>query len=131
MLSAEFVLHVPLEYDYLYTSPRRKSIIKSLQIYYQNAKVAQLPIYGVPNIHLKAFRTSASDKKKGISKIPNKAFLLSKYGIYDTSELVSEPAIKLIENEISGSLYQRNMKEREMKLTDFTVLKQIGKGSFG
>ena len=140
--SDEFVVHVPLEYDYLYTTPRRKDIIKAIQSIYHAIKNAPLPIYGVPHRHLKECRTSTSDKKKGVSKMPDKNFLLQNYGIYEivaqstSSTVPSEKeneflGFELLENDMSMSLYQKNMDDKSLKLEDLNILKMLGKGSFG
>jgi hypothetical protein len=125
-LSGEFVIHVPTEYDYLYSSSRRKEIITHIQLYYSTSKSASLPIYGVPQPHLKDYRTTSSDRKKGLSKIPSKAFLITNFGIYESSD---SPNISVQSIEKDMKAFQ--IKDAAIKLDNFNVLKLLGKGSFG
>lgn len=125
--SDEFVIHVPLEYDYLYSTPYRRDIIRTIQQYYFAFKEANLIIFGVPNPHLKEFRTSLSDRKKGKTKMPSSQFTLDSYHINNDK---SNESAK-IEQESSITLFQRSSKEKPTKLDDFVVHSLIGKGSYG
>jgi hypothetical protein len=125
--SDEFVIHVPLEYDYLYSSPHRRDIIRTLQDYYFVFKGSNLAIFGVPNPHLKEFRTSLSDRKKGKTKMPSSQFTIESY---HTNNDKSNESAK-IEQESSITLFQRSTKDKMSKLDDFVVHTLIGKGSYG
>ena len=68
-IGSEFIMHVPEEYDYRYSSPERRdqavlSILMAL-------KGASLPIFFKDEIALTAFCTTKIDKKNKLSRLPN------------------------------------------------------------
>lgn len=66
VVSTEFVLHVPSEYDYRFSSMLRRdsvvNVLKSLN--------SGLQMFNVPDVSLKKFTTTKKDKEKHISRIP-------------------------------------------------------------
>ena len=131
--SMEFVLHVPTEYDYRYTSDQRDEIIKVIREAYLIIAGKNLPLYGVPHLYLKDFVTSESDAKKKIKRIPEEGFRIKEQ---------NEPVNEENKNDILGtlpnlqrtkshSLYQKNKTEKETMLKDFKIIKIIGKGNYG
>ena len=79
----------------------------------------------MPNPHLKDYRTTSSDRKKAISKIPSKAFLITNFGLYESTD--STISTQALEKDIKAF----QVKDTSIKLENFNVLKLLGKGSFG
>lgn len=127
---------MPLEYDYLYLTPRRIEIIKAIEAIYQNIKASPLSIYGVPYPHLDQCRTSSADKKKLISKVPDQSYKIRNIeSIEGQSEQNKEEneflGFELVEIEESSNIYQHESEAKIVNLDDFKIMKCIGKGSFG
>jgi hypothetical protein len=128
---------VPLEYDYLYLTPRRIEIIKAIEAIYLKIKGTPLSIYGVPYLHLDQCRTSTADKKKLISKIPDPAYKIR--SIESVEVQPAEPSkeeseflgFELVEVEESLNIYQSESEAKLVSLDCFKILQLIGKGSFG
>lgn len=129
----EFVLHIPSEYDYRYTSEFREDIINTIKAAYLIIKGGRLPIYAVPHLYLKEFVTSKADIKKNNIKIPEEQFRVKE---------TSEPSLEETKGGLLGnlpdlqqteshSLYQKNKAEKKIMLNEFKILKIIGKGNYG
>lgn len=70
-VGTEFVLHVPEEYDYRYSSyDKRNKIIQVLLKCYCELLKMKMPVYFKEDVSLYNFATTKSDKKKHISRIP-------------------------------------------------------------
>ncbi len=131
--SAEFVLHVPSEYDYRYTAEHREEIIQKIKEAYKQACGKSMPIYGVPHHYLKDFVTTKSDRKKNLFKVPEELFRMKE------EESPAEPdPMKALLDEVPNfqktkgtSLYQKNKTEKSVMLDEFKILKVLGRGSFG
>jgi len=76
--SAEFIIHVPSEYDYRYSAKNdtiRDEIIKALKLAYLTETKSDLVIYGVPDRSLGKY-TKTSKGFRSNNKIPDDSFLL-------------------------------------------------------
>ncbi len=140
--SQEFVIHVPAEYDYRYTSQRyvlisnsrhtrREEIVNLIKQLYAKINGKPLPRYAVPNQNLKDFTTTKSEKKKCKYRIPAEG-----YRVPDEAAVVpvESPAIENFDEESKGratTLYQCNVAEKAVNLGDFKIIRKLGKGNFG
>eukprot|EP00826_Nyctotherus_ovalis_P049568 TRINITY_DN6004_c0_g3_i4.p1 TRINITY_DN6004_c0_g3~~TRINITY_DN6004_c0_g3_i4.p1 ORF type:complete len:448 (+),score=149.48 TRINITY_DN6004_c0_g3_i4:144-1487(+) len=132
----EFVLHIPSEYDYRYTSEQREDIISIIKSAYAAIMNKNLPIYGVPHLYLKDFVTSKSDIKKNIIRIPEEGFKIKeapKEASGDTQEEAKEDIFSFpnLQRTKSHSLYQKDKSEKKVLLNDFKIIKIVGKGNYG
>ena len=143
--SDEFVIHVPMEYDYRYTSRRyflhflkRSSLEEILDIMkyiYNRLHMKPLPLFSVPSPYLKAFTATQSDKKKNKFLLPPEQFRV----VASASTLLSpatEDSKVCIEafNTSQGRaslIYQRQAAAREVTLASFKIIKKLGEGNFG
>lgn len=84
--SGEFVLHVPVEYDYRFetTQERRSNIVYILDSIFRGAhpEAKGLPIFYSDSKTLEKCATTQADKKKGITKMPK----------HDAAEVASTPS---------------------------------------
>ena len=71
--SSEFVIHVPKEYDYRYTSDKKDDIISTLKLAYVSCKKKNLPIYGIESRSLRDYTTTEKDMKRGITRVPEES----------------------------------------------------------
>ena len=124
--SHELVIHIPSEYDYRYIAEKCEEIINCLQIYEQN-----IQIYAVPATNLKDYVTSKSDMKKKISKIPPENFHINK--ITSAISPIHEMETVLFEThkKTGKTVYEKRKSVIQAQLSDFKILKLIGKGTFG
>ena len=72
-IGTEFVIHVPEEYDYRYSSSERRdqAIICLLKAFALYNKGGSLPIFYRDEIALTQYTTTKIDKKKGVNRLPN------------------------------------------------------------
>ena len=137
--SDEFVLHVPSEYDYHYSSPKREQIIEILRELHQITHKKILPVYGVYPIHLKEFTTTKQDKKKNKYKMPAEQYLI-KENEQKTALDASLPRGSSgteADFDMSGkkrhseTIYQKDKGAKLVTLDEFKIIKLLGKGNFG
>jgi hypothetical protein len=134
--SHEFVIHVPTEYDYRYTSPKREEILEILRGFYLKQHEAPMPRYGVPPAALKAYATTEKQAKKNIYLLPDEAFRLPdtepKDGVKEEDTKSSPTSSSTVVDTKDGeTLFQSVKEEKPVTLSDFKVIKKIGKGTFG
>eukprot|EP00826_Nyctotherus_ovalis_P007529 TRINITY_DN1189_c0_g1_i4.p1 TRINITY_DN1189_c0_g1~~TRINITY_DN1189_c0_g1_i4.p1 ORF type:complete len:530 (+),score=174.62 TRINITY_DN1189_c0_g1_i4:155-1744(+) len=143
--SQEFIIHVPSEYDYRYSSERRFEIIDVLRQEYYKRNGDVMKRYVVEEKHLKAYTTTKSDAKKKISRIPGALFLVVEFPSSDkdlsapssasTSPCSPEVLAEIEEPEFNkrGSkiIYMNAELQIEVTLEDFKEIKKIGEGGFG
>ena len=122
--STEFVIHVPSEYDYRYSSQNKEEIIEIIKTSYFNISKKMLPMYEVPSKTLNEYVTNKDDKKKSIFKIPDEKFRMKMENLSLSEEALPNLEVK------SQSLFKK-MKENSNNLDCFKVIKKIGKGNFG
>ena len=66
----EFVVHVPIAYDYRFTSTRRDDIIDLLKRLYIITHGKNMVMFGMTTKDLESFTTTENDMKKGFSRFP-------------------------------------------------------------
>lgn len=102
----------------------------------------QMPRYAVDIKHLKKHTTSQSDVKKNKIRIPDKAFLIVELAprpispsscSTDSDQEKITFSSEIIERDKTQSktIYQRNASEIPVILTDFKLIRKIGRGGFG
>lgn len=72
LIGTEFVVHVPEEYDYRYSSSERRdyAVLSIIKAYCQQHKGAALPVFYKDELTLTAYTTTKVDKKKGVNRLP-------------------------------------------------------------
>eukprot|EP00826_Nyctotherus_ovalis_P007527 TRINITY_DN1189_c0_g1_i18.p1 TRINITY_DN1189_c0_g1~~TRINITY_DN1189_c0_g1_i18.p1 ORF type:complete len:539 (+),score=134.93 TRINITY_DN1189_c0_g1_i18:73-1689(+) len=136
--SKEFILHIPSEYDYHYTTPRRHEVIAILNAFHYVNNSQDLPLYGVNVVHLKGLVTKMSDKRKGRLNLPEKEFLASEMSEEARREMYTK--LQIGDNANDCLIPKRVIAEPEdikdapvfsiACLKDFRPLKVIGMGGF-
>lgn len=76
--SNEFTIHVPLTYDYRFSSVRRNEILDLLKRLYLIEHKKNCPVFCVTSKDLKDFTTTEKDMKKKVNRFPT-----SEYRSYD------------------------------------------------
>ena len=66
----EFTVHVPIKYDYRYSSQKREEIIELLKKLYIIVKEKNCPIFHTTKKDVKEFTTTESDMKKARTRFP-------------------------------------------------------------
>jgi serum/glucocorticoid-regulated kinase 2 len=124
-VSSEFVIHVPDEYDYRYSSAdQRDHILEAITIEWCKIYTHKpgLPFFYKDDIELTNYTTLKADRKKGISKIPAEEPKYLNEDTYKTKETTGG-------KKRSNTLYSRDKKE--VSVEDFNPLKVLGRGAFG
>jgi len=127
--SGEFVLHVPSEYDYRFTSNLRDGLIMTLKELYIKLKGKNLPIYGIPNAVLKDCVSSKSDIKKNISRIPDAQYrLASEDLLLEAGNKSSDTEGGFDESFLKGKcVFRANKSTESIKTSDFKFSKFLNK----
>lgn len=117
----EFIFHCPDEYDYRFSSPMKDAIIEELSKVYNQAIQARTPLYiwETPELSLRDFATTKADKKRGVTKIPSVEAAVN----YRRTE-----EAKANRTSRAKTIYSTS---QDVTLEDFTILKVLGRGSFG
>ena len=118
--SDEFVVHVFKEHDYRFISNKKDDIIEVLK-----AVNPSMNIYKVPHKELKMYTTTEADVKSGVTKEPPKEFEI-KADIIDIEQEIFEK-----HKTNTSTIYEKNKTNKEVKLSDFKIIKKLGKGSYG
>jgi len=117
---------------------RREELLGLIKGLYFKMNSKSMPQYAVPHVFLKEFTTTKSDKKKHIFRIPDET-----YRIQDEVHIVVETHKEIkpisiagldgIEDSKTGTemMYKRNAADKPVTLTDFNIIKKLGKGNFG
>ena len=126
--SEEFVIHCShIDYDYHYTSPRRKIIIEIISKNYENLFEEELKLYELTDKYLNEYVTLKSEKEKqntytrmpkNQKKLNIKDYLFgnqSKTEIKDKNKIMIKPKFK----------------NTEVCYDDFDIIKVIGRGYIG
>jgi len=88
-ISSEFVVHIPTEYDYRFSSPdKRERIIENIaHAYYLNVKNNPLKFFFKDDVNLIEVTTTEDDMKKGVSRFPKQGgTIMSEQEIKDRFE---------------------------------------------
>jgi serum/glucocorticoid-regulated kinase 2 len=132
----EFIVHVKNEYDYRFTSDARDELFEHIKACYFHMMNANLPVYMVPG-KVKEYETSKKDVKAGLEKLPADSYQQRNEDIYeplkpetpdgpltiDDDDLPSQPGNHRASFAKNGDM--------DVTLSDFTIKKVIGRGSFG
>jgi serum/glucocorticoid-regulated kinase 2 len=135
-MSGEFVLHVPEEYDYRYSSAdKRDTILELLSAKWSllNPGKKGLSFFYKDDINLTAYTTLKADKKKGVSKIPteNPIYLNEQNNVKKTETTTTTDDKKERGRGGSTTLYSKDKTKSEVDVEDFIPLKVLGRGAFG
>lgn len=126
-ITEEFVVHgMDLEYDYNYISNKRKIIFKALAESYLTLRNTELLFCELEEKSLKNYVTLKAEKKKDLSFTRMMTNNLSSIKDYYTPVKVSNP-----ESLRNDTIYTKRKDISEVKLSDFRVLKILGRGSYG
>ena len=71
---SEFTVHVNDEYDYRFLTDKRDEIIAILKLVYFGATQKNLPIFDIPEGHLRGFTSTEKDRKRGVDRFPPDSF---------------------------------------------------------
>ena len=132
----EFIVHVKNEYDYRFTSDSRDELFEHIKACYFHVMNSNLPVYMVPG-KVKEYETSKKDVKAGLEKLPADSYQQRNEDIYeplkptapdspltiDDDDLPSQPGNHRASFAKNGDM--------DVSLSDFTIKKVIGRGSFG
>ena len=127
--SEEFVIHCKdIDYDYHYSSPRRKMIIEIIAKNYEILSNEELQLFEIPDKSLKEYVTSKEEKEKQISftKIPLKAKRLNVKDYLFGNQSKTE-----IDTNKNTTLAKHKFKQIQVTDEDFEKIKVIGRGYIG
>jgi len=130
--SYEFVIHIPEEYDYRYSSPeKRDKILESIALSYNTCtKDKLLAFYFKEDPNLIQFTTTKADKKKNVSRIPtDKPLYFNTQGLKENKINVEEELKN--DKERTKTLFSKKKQEKDITIDDFNLLKVLGRGAFG
>ena len=127
--SEEFVIHCKdIDYDYHYSSPRRKMIIEIIAKNYEILSNEELQLFEIPDKSLKEYVTSKEEKEKQISftKIPLKAKRLNVKDYLFGNQSKTE-----IDTNKNTTQTKHKFKQIQVTGEDFEKIKVIGRGYIG
>ena len=153
----EFVIHIPLEYDYRYVSAKRDQIIETLQKQFLLLVKDNLKIFTICALSLKSYCTTEKDMKKKVRRMPGEAERDKKEDLIEESKIslfyqeqssdnyldvlkakmfkhsieMSPGDYIIDEDDESTQVFSRASDDKLSTLEDFQILKVIGRGSFG
>ena len=94
-----------------------------------------LPRYSVPHRYLKEFTTTKAEKKKNKYRIPDEAYCVrddpTDVPLPAPADPSSTPECFEENKGRSTTIYQRQAGPRVSTLSDFKLVKRLGKGNFG
>ena len=114
-ISDQFVLCVPSEYDYHYSSAKKGDICDTIAEYYKSSTGNPLEITLVDDADLKTYVTTKDDAKK----------------LGDRPDLDDFDKVKEQSNRRQTVMHYSHTADDNVCLEDFDLLKVLGKGSFG
>ncbi len=101
---------------------------------YVTIQAKRLPCYAVPQLYLKEYTTSKSERKKGILKIPASKFRLPDdltAGSQTVSQDEGGPDNFEYNKSRSKTIYQPASSGKSIQLADFKLVKKLGQGQYG
>lgn len=130
-MGSEFIIHVPDEYDYRYSSfDKRDRLLELVVKAYCNVnKGSLLHFYYKDEISLEKYCTTQPDRKKGISRMPTDSPVLMNEDLYKKN-LEGEKLHKEDMRKKTGTLFAKK-KGEVVTIDDFNLLKVLGRGAFG
>ena len=133
----EFIVHVKNEYDYRFVSESKDELFDHIKACYFHMMNANLPVYGVSG-KVKDYETSKKDVKGGVEKLPGDSYILRSEDLYEPIRATndSQGALTLEDDDLpsSGEVHRASFAkagDTNVSLSDFTIKKVIGRGSFG
>jgi serine/threonine protein kinase len=123
-ISNEFVVHCgDIDYDYHYTSAKRKTIIELLAKFWEQIRDEELPLFEVNSKSLSAYVTSKKEKEKQkTTKMPTS-------GKIKLGDFLIRYSDQKGKKDVKGKI--STFKNIPVNLSDFKMLKTIGRGSVG
>lgn len=125
--SDEFIIHCPAEYDYRFSSERKDQIVNVMAKAAKALNGKTLYIWETQELNLKDLATTKGDRKKGLSKIPGPETAIN----FRTAPPVDEEEKKEGRVKRSETIFAAKGDTSVVSLNDFTMLKVLGRGSFG
>ena len=130
-------MHVKNEYDYRFVSESRDELFDHIKACYFHMMNANLPVYGVPG-KIKEYETSKKDVKAGVEKLPPDSYILRSEDLYEPLKSTNESAgpLTIEDDDLPTTPGQHRATfakagDFDVNLSDFTIRKVIGRGSFG
>lgn len=118
----EFVIHVPEEYDYRYKSSKKECILASLQSQNDSVKEVKSKNATLESIAL----TKVAARQQSREDILKRQQMLAAEE-HDSDNDDRQDAIKNAQNKLDYLMTQ----DQKIKITDFELLKVLGRGAFG
>ncbi|CAG9318196.1 unnamed protein product [Blepharisma stoltei] len=122
----EFILHCPNEYDYRFSSPLKDQAVQTITRAFRELSGRGLLIWETNELNLKDLATTKSDKKKGVTRMPASETAVNYQSISGNGEESKENRDRR-----SRTIFRASNNSGEVSMNDFTILKVIGRGSFG
>ena len=125
----EFIVHfADDEYDYLYSSPKKKKIIEIISNNFLNESEKEFELYILPN-RLKDYITTKKDKKnnKEFSKKPT----TGKADVHEYIYGTKRETIPLVNRETIFNENNTQYLNTNVDISSFEILKTIGRGAYG
>lgn len=122
----EFILHCPKEYDYRFSSPLKDQAVQTITKAYRDLIGSTLLVWETTELNLKDLSTRKVDKKKGVSRIPAPETAINYHAVSGSNEETKENRLSR-----SRTIFKASTNAAEVTLDDFTILKVVGRGSFG
>ena len=129
-LSDEFVVHCEdIDYDYQYISPRKKTIIEIIAKNYEIIKEEELQLFEIGVKSLNTFVTTKKEKEKqqNLTRMPKTGQISVKDYLFGNQ---SKTDVKRIDTK-KGLKKKSTFQNVDVTLSDFEIIKTIGRGSVG
>ena len=129
-LSDEFVIHCEdIDYDYHYSSSRKKTIVEIIAKNYEAIKEEELKLFEIGVKNLNTFVTTKKEKEKQqkLSRMPKTGQISVNDYLFGNKSKTDVNVIKPKKGKKKVSTFQNV----EVTIDDFEMLKIIGRGSVG
>eukprot|EP00826_Nyctotherus_ovalis_P014407 TRINITY_DN14013_c0_g1_i3.p1 TRINITY_DN14013_c0_g1~~TRINITY_DN14013_c0_g1_i3.p1 ORF type:complete len:498 (+),score=95.52 TRINITY_DN14013_c0_g1_i3:127-1620(+) len=125
--SQEFVVHVPAAHDQRFVSKHCKSFLEQVKESYLKTQGKNLPVYEMESSNLKDCVTTKADKRNGVSRVPDKKFMVvaEDAAIEDLSMLEADVKISK-----GTCIWYRDKADADISLADFKVVKFTDKTAY-
>lgn len=130
-MGSEFVVHVPEEYDYRYSTSdyRDQAVLSIIKAYCTQNKGVSIPVFYKDEVTLTAYTTTKIDKKKGINRLPTTGSELMNEDQF-RKKLDSQQEERMQTRAKTSTLYAKQ-KGQNVTIDDFDLIKVLGRGAFG
>ena len=125
----EFIVHfADDEYDYLYSSPKKKKIIEIISNNFENESESDFELFVLPNV-LKDYITTKKDKKnnKQFSKKPT----TGKMDVHEYIFGTKRETIPLVNRDTIFNENTTQYLNTNVDISSFEIIKTIGRGAYG